>query len=409
MRESYKIDTVSNLYPAVGGHVYRLCAVFKKPIDKEYLAKALKSLQKDFPIIFSHLEKTFYGYIHVPAGDLDIIEDGDPFMRPPQMFNTEKPSFRMYVKGELLSMDVFHGNGDGRAASQFFNALLRNYALLLDSEPLPEPVPAKKEDLLDPYPVYYERVRSASFFGKESYRIRLQIPEMPYMRFSCISIDLNALKGVTAKLGITVNDFFCAALYQAIADATDARRSGLPVSLSVSIDLRPAFGSHTQRNFSYYTNVCISPDDAPDFVSAAGHIHREVGIALRRENLLSGIAAAHKTANNPFMRAVPRAVKEFGIRRVYRHIAGNSITATVSNIGYQALSDETAKHIERLEIYLGAGRGGINTAATGFGDKAFFCFSCGSHDRCIEEKFTGVLDSYGIPCSVSERKYEKLL
>lgn len=265
MRESYKIDTVSNLYPAVGGHIFRLCAVFKRAIDKDCLAKALKSIQTDFPIIFSHLEKTFYSYIHISAADLDIIEDGDPFMRPPQMFNTEKPSLRMYVKGELLSMDIFHGNADGRAAFQFFNALLRNYALLLDSEPLPKPVPAKREDLLDPYPVCYERVRPASFFGKESYRIRLPIPETPYMRFSCVSVDLNALKGVTARLGITVNDFFCAALYQAIADETDARRSGLPVSLSISIDLRPAFGSNTQRNFSYYTNVCISPGDAPDF------------------------------------------------------------------------------------------------------------------------------------------------
>lgn len=406
MSESYKIDTTSNLFPAVGGHVFRLCAVFKEPIKKALLTKALESLQIDFPIIFSHLQRTFYSYIHVPAADLDIIDDGDPFIRVPDMLDTEKPSFRIHIKDELLSMDVFHGNADGKAAAAFLNALIRNYSLLLDGRELPAPVPPAAKDLKDPYPMYYKRTKASSFFEKEAYRVRLERPENPFVRFTCVSIDLKALKGVTKNLGVTVNDFLCAALYESIAASTDARDSELPVSISVSIDLRPFFGSETQRNFSYYTNVRISRDDAHDLESAAVHIHKKVREALKAEHLLSGIAAAHKTANNPFVRAVPRAVKELAIRKTYRHIAGSSITLTCSNLGFQSLPEEAAAHLERLEIYLGAGRGGLNTAATGFGDKVFFCFSTGSHDKSIEESFMKLLSSRSVPCSPAERTYE---
>lgn len=126
----YKIDTVSNLFPALGGHVYRQCAVFKEPVDLELLRKAVCSLSEAFPIMCSHLRKTFFSYVHEKATDLDVVNIGDPFIQRPPMFDTEKPSFLLFVDGCLLSMDVFHGNADGNSAIQFFKALVTNYAFL---------------------------------------------------------------------------------------------------------------------------------------------------------------------------------------------------------------------------------------------------------------------------------------
>ncbi len=37
MSARYKIDSVSNLYPALGGLVYRLCAVLAEPVQKGIL------------------------------------------------------------------------------------------------------------------------------------------------------------------------------------------------------------------------------------------------------------------------------------------------------------------------------------------------------------------------------------
>ena len=73
----YKIDTVSNLFPALGGHVYRQCAVFKEPVDLALLRKAVCSLSEAFPIMCSHLRKTFFSYVHEKATDLDVVNIGD--------------------------------------------------------------------------------------------------------------------------------------------------------------------------------------------------------------------------------------------------------------------------------------------------------------------------------------------
>ena len=119
MPKQYKIDSVSNLYPAMGGYVFRLCAVLREDIDAALLRRAVRHVAPQFPIMCSHLERTFMGYVHVAATDLDVVAYGEPPIHSPDMFDTEKPSFRLYVRGKRLAMDVFHGNADGVAAVTF--------------------------------------------------------------------------------------------------------------------------------------------------------------------------------------------------------------------------------------------------------------------------------------------------
>lgn len=401
----YKIDTVSNLFPALGGHVYRQCAVFKEPVDLALLRKAVCSLSEAFPIMCSHLRKTFFSYVHEKATDLDVVNIGDPFIQRPPMFDTEKPSFLLFVDGCLLSMDVFHGNADGNSAIQFFKALVTNYAFLLRGLPLPPVKMPDEADLKDPYPMYYKPAKPASLSEKPSYHLHLARPESFYQRFSCISIDVAGIKNQVKPLGYTVNDFLCALLHQAILHTTDAKQSDLDVTISVPIDLRPFYHSNSQRNFVYYTNVRLSKDAAPDMASAMGVVHREVQAAMQEKVLRRGVAVAHKAANNLFVRCTPRAIKEFVIRKAYRHVAGGGLTTTLSNVGYHTLPPEAEACLERFEMYLGAGFGGINATAAGVKGRTSLCISCGSHETVIEDEVCEILKGYGIDFSRTQREY----
>lgn len=403
--KEYKIDTVSNLFPALGGHVFRQCAVFKEPVDLELLREAVRSLAEQYPIMCSHLRRTFWSYAHVKATDLDVVEAGDPFTQRPPMFDTEKPSFLLFADGCLLDMDVFHGNADGSSAMRFFKALVTNYSLLKCGLPLPTPALPKPEELKDPYPMYYKPAKPASLSEKASYHMYLARPENFYQRFTCISIDTAGIKKQTKKLGYTVNDFLCAALQQAILHTTDAAESDLPVTISVPIDLRPFFHSNSQRNFVYYANVRLTKEDAPDIFSAMGVVHRQVRAAMQEKVLRSGISVAHKAANNPFVRCVPRAVKEFVIRKAYRHVAGGGLTTTLSNVGYHTLLPEVEACLDRFEMYLGAGWGGINASAVGVKGRTSLCISCGSHETVIEDKIGSILEEYGIAYTRTQREY----
>lgn len=399
MPTRYKIDSVSNLYPALGGHVFRFCAVLREEIDVDLLRKATQGLAPRFPIMCSYLERTLMSYVHVPASDYDIIADGEPFIQLPAMYDTQKPSFRLYVRGNRLAMDVFHANGDGGAALNFLKALVTDYCLLACGKPPLPPTPPAPDTLKDPYVQHYKRSKMAPLLEKDSYAIRLSYPkEHWYMRFSCFDMPTAAIKSYTKPRGYSVNDFLTAALYFAIRRVTDAAESDLPVTISTPIDLRAFFHVQSQRNFSYYTNVRIPREKAGSFDEVLACVHQQVSQAVNDKGIHAAIATAYIAANNLAVRAVPRALREFAIRKVYRHVAGHSITTTISNLGAHTLEAPAADMVERFEFYLGAGRGGINASAVGLGDTVSFCLTCGSEETVLEEAFVQVLQEKGISC-----------
>ena len=47
-------------------------------------------------------------------------------------------------------------------------------------------------------------------------------------------------------------------------------------------------------------------------------------------------------------------------------------------------------------MYLGPGRGSINAAATGYGDKISLCITCGSEETVLEDAVQQILTENGI-------------
>ena len=91
-----------------------------------------------------------------------------------------------------------------------------------------------------------------------------------------------------------------------------------------------------------------------------------------------------KTANHIFIRYTPRVVKEFMIRRVYRVIAGTGMTTTLSNLGFQKPAPVVEKKLNRFEMYLGAGGGGMTASAVGCGQAGIPV-----HQRILAEPVCG--------------------
>lgn len=397
MSVRYETDSVSVMYPALGGLIYRLSAVAKAPVNPDVLREAVRGLAPRFPIMCSHLERTFFGYCHVPATNFDVVTEGEPFFRMPAMYDTDKPSFRLYVRGTRVTMDAYHGNGDAGAGIRFLAALMADYFLRAKGlPPVKAPLP-DAEALKDPYKLYYKRSKVAKLFEKESYKLHLSYPQDYWIaRFSCISIDLNEAKAFAKPRGFTVNDMLCGALALAIFRETDAKDGDLPVTISAPIDLRKQYHSHSQRNFVFYGNLRATKENAVDLETMTKQMHTRMQAASSPTALQRGVALAYRGTNNLAVKYSPRALREWVVRKGYRHVAGNSITTTLSNVGYQTLPAEVKDDLERFEMYLGPGRGSINAAATGYGDKISLCITCGSEETVLEDAVQQILTENGI-------------
>lgn len=397
MSVHYETDSVSFMYPALGGLIYRLSAVAKAPVQIDVLRTALEGLQPRFPIMCSHLERTFFGYRHIPATDFDVITAGEPFFQKPDLFDTQKPSFRMYVRGCRVTMDVYHGNGDGGAGMRFLAALMADYFLLLRGKPpVNAPLP-DDEALCDPYKRYYTPAKPAKLLEKDSYDLRISYPKEYWIsRFSCISVNLAELKAFAKPRGLTVNDVLAGTVALSIFRETDAKDGDLPVTVSAPIDLRKQYGSNSQRNFVFFSNVRTTKDCAVDLETISKQVHSLMQSATTPEAMRRGIALTYLGANNFIVKYSPRSLRERTVRKGYRHVSGHSITTTLSNVGYYTLPEEVADDLERLEMWLGNGRGSINTAAVGYGDRVSLCVTCGSEETVLEDQMQNILCENGI-------------
>lgn len=156
-----RLDAVSMLYPALSfgkrGYLFRLCAVLTEAVDAELLGASVRALRPRFPILYTHLKKTFLGYVHVPAEDLNIIGREEPCLTLPELYDTAKPAFRIYCEGSRVTMDVFHANADAGAAIVYLQQLLEDYCMRLEGREPCAPVPASEAELADDYLRNFDR------------------------------------------------------------------------------------------------------------------------------------------------------------------------------------------------------------------------------------------------------------
>ena len=147
-----RLDAVSMLYPALSfgrrGYLFRLCAVLTEAVDAQVLGVSVRALRPRFPVLYTHLKKTFLGYVHVPAKDLDIIGREEPYLTLPELYDTAKPAFRIYCEGNRITMDVFHANADAGAAIAYLQQLLEDYCVRMEGREPCAAAPASELSLI---------------------------------------------------------------------------------------------------------------------------------------------------------------------------------------------------------------------------------------------------------------------
>lgn len=417
MKNIFDIDVVSTMYPAMStdktGYSYRMVAVLTEEVNASALKSAVAALAPYFPVLYSHYKKTVSSYYHIRATDFDIVKEGEPYILLPDLYNTNKPSFRVYYKNNRVSVDYFHGNGDGDAAITYLKSLVEVYASYKNKKDVRLPEHLPKDDIYeDKYIKHYDKKRSAQLIGaKKAARLKLDDDDSSdYVRFSCISFSADSLKSVIKEKGLSINDYLITALYFAIIKSDKSFNKKHPVVISAPINLRPFFNESTQRNFSYFVNVTADENTGSEFFSAARYLGGQIKRAANKEFLLNGISQAVKTATNPVVKYAPNFLKEPVIRFICKYISFRGITTTLSNVGFQKSNDILDKEIENLEVYLGAGqRGVLNSTAMGFKDRVSLCLSVASKCEAVENEIISILKGHGVDCEYTKKEFNKYL
>ncbi len=407
-------DIPSKLYPVLirgnRGYMFRLGVVLKEDVDAAALRQAVEDLAPRFPVMYSHLIKGFFDYYHVPAHDFDVvIRQDNPERVLPAVFDTDKPSFRLYYFGKKLYLDISHTQADGMGGMMFFRALLTRYFTLRGFAPSPCPGVSdyrdtpSQEETEDANRTLLRRGKRLS--RRDSNACRLMTDTVPgLLRDICVTASIWEIKRFTAPRGLTVNDYLLALIYAAILPLYDKTTETLPIKLSVPIDLRGVFKIPSQRNFALYINLEMWPSRDMTFEEVCGEVKKQMRAGTEKERLIKLASSNARLAMNPIVKITPRALRDKIIRKGFRVLGAAKITTTLSNLGYHRLPAEIEGEIERLEVYLGAGGGGFNFSAIGFGDTMSLCICLSGEDNGILDRITALLTEHGVVPSLRETR-----
>lgn len=169
-------------------------------------------------------------------------------------------------------------------------------------------------------------------------------------------LPLEDLLSLAKARGLTVTDYLMAVYLHALYTADPcAQNSRKPLKISIPISLRKFYPSESLRNFSLYANLGLAPrgGERPTFDAIVEAMRGKLAAAATREEMHKLLCQNVALMENPFMRALPNALKRPLMRLGYVLIGEKTHTATLSNMGRFVLPPCLARHVEAVEVLLG--------------------------------------------------------
>ena len=197
----------------------------------------------------------------------------------------------------------------------------------------------------------------------------------------------------------TLTVYLTALFIRSIYQEMPARSRKYPVVLSVPVNLRTYFPSVTARNFFGTINIRYhfgkNSDKLEDIIAEVkAGFERE----LTEEKLRQHMNRLGALEHNAFMRVVPLFMKDV-ILRFAKFLSDRGITATLSNVGKIAMTEELAPYINMLNCFTSAKRPQI--AICSFKNKLVVSFASPFVGTDIQKNFYRNLTQEGVSITLT--------
>lgn len=342
-------------------NIYRFTITLAEPVCPETLQKAADRVYTRFPTIFAGFHPGFLDYTVVPAQSAPQVVPDPGLLKTMTRDEIRQCAYRIYYRGNQVSIEAFHALTDGFGAIASFRTLMAEYLYLRCGVDSPE----RRQMLENGEPDWDAELRDA-YLDYDS-----ETPSRPPNRAACQLTGGDrdwTVKAVTrtfstARLlaasrshGVSMTAMLSALMAEAILELQKGGcRPGLekPARIMVPIDLRRQFPSRTLRNFILYALPTMEPEEASlprgeRFL----RFHSQLQAQTAREPLAAQLASNVRLQRLWLYRMLPRVVKCGLMKLAYGFFGECNSSITLTNLGGVALSDELKQHIRALDVFL---------------------------------------------------------
>jgi hypothetical protein len=388
-REWYRLDTAAKIYPSISqthnNTTFRLELELDAEVKRETLQEALVKIMPRFPTFAVTLRRGMFWYYFEPNPAIPVVkeENGFPCKRLKDFINNGFLFNIMYYKKNVI-MECFHGLADEYFKLCGYDMDAEDMVLDADGK-----VPA--EELENSFNAYYDAKGEAN---------KLRVPKAFHIMgtpnpdggifLTHGIIDLKEFLARVKERGVTVSAYVAALLIACTAkdQGLEYKKDKRPIIISVPMDLRGMFPSHTLRNFISFANVGTVIDGKVDFDRILMDVSAQLKAGLSRESISANINKNVGFEKNPFIRMTPLFVKNLVVSSSYKNYGEGGYTMVLSNLRTAQFPKTMQAHIKQVYYALGVSdMNPMNCVVVSYQDKMVITFARGIKETGIVRYF----------------------
>lgn len=364
----YRLDNVAKVFLAAHTNrdprAMRVSMTLDDDIIPEKLQEALDEaiiLHPEFQVRIRR--GLFWHYMEQTNYKPEVAEEDD---RPCPILYGNNYRGRLHYKvsyyGKRINLDIFHAISDGMGALTFLKQLTICYLKLVhpEDEGLKNAYlgnGASTDDRLrNSYAQFYEN-KESKFIPKKilnkkknAYHIQSRKLPLDQLQFIEVHLDAKSILGRAKEMGVSMTSYLGAELMMAIHLDRPVMLRGLPITVSLPVNLRNYFPSETMRNF--FNNVDVTHIFTGDETveTLAGEFDRQMKESLEPDRIREQMNRYEGIERLLVTRISPLIIKQLVVKGFSKQ-ESRRVTAVLSNLGKQILPPEMKKYVTGFSDY----------------------------------------------------------
>ena len=416
-----RLDNAAKIYPAARrqnwSNVFRISITLTEDVDKEVLRSALDVTMRRFPSIATRLRRgVFWYYLQQLSTAPPILEENSYPLARMSGEDLRRCAFRVIVYKKRLAVEFFHSITDGNGGLIFVKTLAAEYIQQKYGISIPagegvlgrleEP---SEEELEDSFPKYAAPV-GVSRSGSTAWRLPGTPESGEFLHLTCMKMQTDQVLDTAHRYGVTLTEFLCAAMMQAIANMQqlhepDIRRR-LPVKVLVPVNLRRIFPSKSLRNFALYAIPEIDPRLGEfTFPEICAAVHHRLGLDVNAKYMGAMIEANVSNERMLAVKVMPLFLKNLVMKAVFNAVGECQSCLSMSNLGVIRFPEPMEPYVERMDFILGTqATKPHNCGLLSIHGKLYLNFIRNIREPELEMHFFRVLRDMGIAVEVESNR-----
>lgn len=418
----YPLDNAAKIYTAAmnkkWNSVFNVSVYLKIKVNPALLKLAVRELAPRFPTFYTQLHKGFFWDYLIPATDFDIVSEATDYpCRPIAVGQGKKPMFRVLYSDNKITAEFFHSVTDGTGAITYLKTLTARYIELAGGTVektngvLDPNEPAQSNEMADAFQGVYKKSKRQSRNEKNAYQYKPK-REKNFLKTTNIILPIDKLKeNAKEKYGCTVTEYLAGIYAYAFVQqykSYENRQPGLPVKISVPVNLRPYYNSKTLRNFATFVNVCVYPNKIHSLADSINAVKKEMRLLIQMKKLQKTVSQNVAEEKMLITRIAPNILKKLVMKFCFHEFGEKKYTSPFSNLGFVDVPETMKPYIDRFESVIGETPANcVYCTAVGFGNKLSVTVSSVTKENSIEKYFIDSIKTEGIISGIKNAEKQK--